>query len=136
MSRFVLSANFHAGSEVASYPYDSSKQHRAGVYSKAPDDPFFKVSKLVMHNVVQLIIILQCIVSLWHKLMQMLMRRCTITIGNVGRIIFLMVLRMVHSGMMFKVRYNGLFWDFSTKDSKHYSAKVLLVFGFVVVFVV
>lgn len=39
---FILSGNFHAGSEVASYPFDDSASHRGGVESLAPDDAFFK----------------------------------------------------------------------------------------------
>ena len=39
---FVLSANLHGGSIVASYPYDSNKQMRGKIYSKAPDDAFFR----------------------------------------------------------------------------------------------
>ena len=40
---FSQSANFHAGSVVASYPYDDSDRHqRRGFYSAAPDDEFFK----------------------------------------------------------------------------------------------
>ena len=39
----LQSANFHAGSVVASYPYDDSIKHqRRGFYSEAPDDDFFK----------------------------------------------------------------------------------------------
>ena len=39
---FVLSANLHGGSVVASYPYDSNKQMKGEIYSKAPDDAFFR----------------------------------------------------------------------------------------------
>ena len=38
---FVLSANLHGGSLVASYPFDDSAIHRAQ-YSAAPDDALFK----------------------------------------------------------------------------------------------
>ena len=44
--RFLLSINFHAGSEVASYPYDDSAKHGFKINSQAPDDEFFKVNTL------------------------------------------------------------------------------------------
>jgi len=45
-NKFILSANFHAGSEVASYPFDSRKltshdHSQYGVASLAPDNDFF-----------------------------------------------------------------------------------------------
>jgi carboxypeptidase D len=40
---FVLSANLHGGSVVASYPFDDTTIHReCCVEGKAPDDTFFK----------------------------------------------------------------------------------------------
>ena len=39
---FVLSANLHGGSLVASYPWDDSNRHQNGYYSGTPDDAFFR----------------------------------------------------------------------------------------------
>ena len=42
-NRFVLSANLHGGSLVASYPFDSNLEHVSqGLASLTPDDPVFK----------------------------------------------------------------------------------------------
>lgn len=39
---FVLSANLHGGSLVASYPYDETIYHRDNTYGKTPDDSLFR----------------------------------------------------------------------------------------------
>lgn len=41
-NKFVLSANLHGGSLVASYPFDDSKSHRENFHSSSPDDALFK----------------------------------------------------------------------------------------------
>ncbi|XP_071946432.1 carboxypeptidase D-like isoform X2 [Antedon mediterranea] len=52
---FVLSANLHGGSLVASYPFDDSHSHSENHYSAAPDDDLFKHLAKVYAN--------------WHKTM-------------------------------------------------------------------
>lgn len=50
-NKFVLSANLHGGSVVASYPFDSNKLHiLAGMYSKSPDDKVFRHLALTYSN--------------------------------------------------------------------------------------
>lgn len=39
---FVLSGNFHGGTVVASYPYDSGSPRSCCIESKSPDDQLFK----------------------------------------------------------------------------------------------
>jgi carboxypeptidase D len=39
---FVLSANLHGGSLVASYPYDETMYHTDNTYGEAPDDSLFR----------------------------------------------------------------------------------------------
>lgn len=39
---FVLSANLHGGSLVASYPYDETIHHTDNTYGTAPDDSLFR----------------------------------------------------------------------------------------------
>lgn len=48
LSRFVLSANLHGGTVVASYPYDDTAAHnRQGHYSKSEEDGLFRHLALV-----------------------------------------------------------------------------------------
>lgn len=47
-TRFVLSANLHGGTVVASYPFDDSSSHQEeGFYSKSADDDLFRYLALV-----------------------------------------------------------------------------------------
>jgi carboxypeptidase D len=39
---FVLSANFHGGSQVANYPFDGNQAQRSGRYEASPDDALFR----------------------------------------------------------------------------------------------
>lgn len=48
LCRFVLSANLHGGTVVASYPFDDSASHeRQGHYSQSADDSLFRALALV-----------------------------------------------------------------------------------------
>eukprot|EP00007_Cunea_sp_BSH-02190019_P003017 CAMPEP_0174234774 /NCGR_PEP_ID=MMETSP0417-20130205/4433_1 /TAXON_ID=242541 /ORGANISM="Mayorella sp, Strain BSH-02190019" /LENGTH=574 /DNA_ID=CAMNT_0015313185 /DNA_START=75 /DNA_END=1799 /DNA_ORIENTATION=- len=47
---FVLSANFHGGSQVANYPFDGNRERRSGRYEASPDDALFRRLALVYSN--------------------------------------------------------------------------------------
>lgn len=50
-NKFVLSANLHGGSVVASYPFDDSENHKRHFYSASPDDAqFINLSHVYANN--------------------------------------------------------------------------------------